>query len=973
MATYHFSAKIISRANGSSALAAAAYRSASRLHDQRLDRHHDFSNKAGVVHSEVLLPDGAPEAWRDREALWNAVEAVEVRKDAQLGREVEFAIPRELDQAEGIRLAREFVSHEFVARGMVADLNVHWDVGADGEPKPHAHVMLALREVNEEGFGKKNRDWNRTDLLETWRERWAGHVNARLAELDIDARVDHRSLEAQGIDLEPQHKIGPAASRMVEQGLSSERLTEHHAIARANGGKLIANPAIALDAITRTQATFTTRDLAMFVHRHSEGKEQFDQVMAAVRASPELVKLGKDGRGQERFTSRDMIDTETRLQRATVKLEASRRHGLSDQHRKLALVRAEMRGLTLSPEQRSAFDHVTSGRGLGVVVGYAGTGKSAMLGVAREAWESAGYHVQGLALSGIAADNLEGGSGIASRTIASLEHQWGQGRELLTDKSILVVDEAGMIGTRQLERVIAEAEKRGAKVVLVGDPEQLQAIEAGAAFRSVAERHGSIEITDIRRQRQDWQRMATRQLATERTGDALGAYQQHDAIHVAETREAARVDLIDRWDRQRQAEPGASRIILTHTNDEVTLLNQAARDRLRRQSELGDDVTLQVEKGERHFATGDRVMFGRNERSLGVKNGSLGRIESVTATRMAVMLDNGAHVSFDLKDYAAVDHGYAATIHKAQGMTVDRVHVLATPGLDRHAAYVALSRHRDGVDLHYGRDDFADNERLAATLSRERGKDMASDYAREPTGQVSHAFAERHNIRDQHDAPAQKRNMFDGLQLRRSLPSQSLDPVAPPTPSKPAIAAHARASELGDAVARHGRIVQAMRHAQSIGAPYTPEQRHELRTSRALLDSFAPQASQNLERAMACDLRLIGETAQGRTKAAIRAMQLEAEMRDNPALRADVFVQRWQALERQRRLLLRDHEETRANRIADRMMGMAKGLERDPQVESILRNRKVQLSLGNSTGASVGRELEQMIGRTRSRGLGIGM
>jgi Ti-type conjugative transfer relaxase TraA len=510
MAIYHFSAKIISRANGSSALAAAAYRSASRLHDQRLDCHHDFSNKAGVVHSEVLMPDGAPDAWRDREALWNAVEAVEVRKDAQLAREVEFAIPRELDQAEGIRLAREFVSHEFVARGMVADLNVHWDIGADGEPKPHAHVMLALREVNEEGFATKNRDWNRTDLLETWRERWAGHVNARLAELDIDARVDHRSLEAQGIDLEPQHKIGPAASRMVEQGLASERLDEHHAIARANGKKILANPSIALDAITRTQATFTTRDLAMFVHRHSEGKEQFDQIMAAVRASPELVKLGKDGRGQERFTSRDMIDTETRLQHATVKLEASRRHGLSDQHRKLALVRAEMRGLTLSPEQRSAFDHVTSGRGLGVVVGYAGTGKSAMLGVAREAWESAGYQVQGLALSGIAAENLESGSGIASRTIASLEHQWGQGRELLTNKSILVIDEAGMIGTRQLERVIAEAEKRDAKVVLVGDPEQLQAIEAGAAFRSVAERHGSIEITDIRRQRDDWQRMATR-------------------------------------------------------------------------------------------------------------------------------------------------------------------------------------------------------------------------------------------------------------------------------------------------------------------------------------------------------------------------------------------------------------------------------------------------------------------------------
>lgn len=221
MAIYHFSVKVISRAAGSSALAAAAYRSASRLHDQRLDRHHDFSNKAGVVHSEVMLPEHAPDEWQDREQLWNAVEAVEIRKDAQLAREVEFAIPREMSQAEGIALARDFVQREFVDQGMVADLNVHWDIGADGEPKPHAHVMLGLREVTQEGFGAKVRDWNSTQLLTHWREAWADHVNERLAELDIDARVDHRSLEEQGIALEPQHKIGPAASRMVDQGQAS--------------------------------------------------------------------------------------------------------------------------------------------------------------------------------------------------------------------------------------------------------------------------------------------------------------------------------------------------------------------------------------------------------------------------------------------------------------------------------------------------------------------------------------------------------------------------------------------------------------------------------------------------------------------------------------------------------------------------------------------------------------------------------
>jgi hypothetical protein len=122
-------------------------------------------------------------------------------------------------------------------------------------------------------------------------------------------------------------------------------------------------------------------------------------------------------------------------------------------------------------------------------------------------------------------------------------------------------------------------------------------------------------------------------------------------------------------------------------------------------------------------------MFLKNERSLGVKNGTLATVEAVSEQMMTARLDDGRSVSFDLKDYAHVDHGYAATIHKAQGMTVDRTHVLATPGLDAHGSYVALSRHRDGVELHYGRDDFADRRELADKLGRDRSKDMATDYA----------------------------------------------------------------------------------------------------------------------------------------------------------------------------------------------------------------------------------------------------
>ncbi|HKV53329.1 MAG TPA: Ti-type conjugative transfer relaxase TraA, partial [Candidatus Binataceae bacterium] len=505
MAIYHLHVKVIGRKSGSSAVASAAYRSASRLRDERLERSHDFSGKRGVVHSEVMLPKNAPEGWSDRERLWNDVEAFEIRKDAQLAREVEFAIPREMSERDGIELARDFVRREFVDRGMIADLNVHWDMAEDGVPKPHAHVMLTMRAVDENGFGQKVRDWNRTEMVERWRERWAELANERLAELDIDARIDHRSLEAQGLALEPQSQIGAPAKRIEVRGIEGEgfeaadRAELHREIARGNGERIIANPSLGLDSITQQQSTFTQRDMAVFAHRHSDGIDQFNDVMGAMRGAPDLVELGKDARGEDRFTTREMIEAEQRLHRAAVLMAERERHEVRDRDREAALARAEARNLVLSTEQADALAHSTDGRDLSVVVGHAGTGKSAMLGVAREAWEAAGYEVRGVALSGIAAENLESGSGIVSRTIASMEHGWGQGRDLLTSRDVLVIDEAGMVGTRQLERVLSHAAEAGAKVVLVGDPQQLQAIEAGAAFRSIHERRGGAEIGEGRR------------------------------------------------------------------------------------------------------------------------------------------------------------------------------------------------------------------------------------------------------------------------------------------------------------------------------------------------------------------------------------------------------------------------------------------------------------------------------------------
>lgn len=1024
MAIYHLHVKVIGRKAGSSAVASAAYRSASRLRDDRLERSHDFSAKRGVVHSEVMLPENAPEQWSDRERLWNDVEAFEVRKDAQLAREVEFAIPREMTRAQGIELARDFVRGEFVDQGMIADLNVHWDIGEDGMPKPHAHVMLTMRQIDvngdESGFGPKVRDWNRTEIVERWRERWAELANERLAELDIDARIDHRSLEAQGIALEPQSQIGAPAQRIEDEGIdAADRAEMHREIARDNGARIIANPDLALDAITRAQSTFTRRDMAVFAHRHSDGIDQFNAVTGAIRSAPDLIKLGRDGRGEDRFTTRDMIETEQRLHRAAELMADRERHAVNDTHRDMALARAEQRGLVLSGEQADALAHVTDGRDLSLVVGYAGTGKSAMLGVAREAWEAAGYDVRGAALSGIAVENLESGSGIASRTIASMEHGWGQGRDALTSRDVLVIDEAGMVGTRQLERVLSHASEAGAQVVLVGDIRQLQAIEAGAAFRSIHDRHGGVEISEVRRQRVDWQRDATRDLATGRADAAVHAYDANGMVHAAPTRDDARKNLIERWDRDRQVSPDKSRIILTHTNAEVWTLNEAARERMRDAGNLGEETHVTVERGERSFARGDRVMFLQNERGLGVKNGTLGTITEVNTQSMTVHTDDGRSVTFDLKDYDRIDHGYAATIHKAQGMTVDHTHVLATPGMDAHSSYVALSRHRDGTDLHYGRDDFAGQDRLVRTLSRDRAKDMASDYEQSDPAQ---GYAERRGITFRERVveivrrivPEKLREAVDGLLdgLRQSGGDAPRPEVRPgpereegrravDRPAQERIGIEARhdttapendAAEDAAAELRKARTKALIRHARAVSTILatgyadgkgTPAQMRELTEARKAFEDVRPHGWRDAEAAYVKEPGLVSEAASGRTISAIRALQLETELRagrdtdltNNPNARADRFVERWRGLGQtsQRQYQAGDMSGFKATRAA--MGDMANSLQRDPQLESILAGRKKDLGIGGNfdRGRSIGDELAFSHGLGRGRGRSIGI
>lgn len=477
-----------------------------------------------------------------------------------------------------------------------------------------------------------------------------------------------------------------------------------------------------LDELTRHRSTFTRAQLVRMIGRHTPDENSFRSALQTIESGPDLIPLGGGGKGALRFTTRSQLDLEQRMARHASAL--SRRLDKTP-------VIPRWGGKSLSTDQNKALLHILAAPGLSAVVGYAGTGKSTMLAAAKASWEAAGYRVQGAALSSIAADGLSAGAGIDSRTVHSRLFQWECGQNRLTARDVLVVDEAGMIGSRQMERLLAFAVAANAKVVLAGDYEQLQAIEAGGAFKAIVDQIGAARIDTVRRQKQGWQRAATVELATGKTGAALARYEAAGMVHQHGTEADAKSAVIAAWHRHRTVHPGHSQIVLAYTRRDVRDLTDMARARLREDGSIGPDVILQTGQGPRAFAEADRIYFLRNDTRLGVSNGSLGTIERIDRQSVTVRLDgkDERRVTFRLDQYAAIDHGYAATIHKSQGVTVDRAHLLAGRNLDRHAAYVAMTRHRDRLDLHWSREAFSTRYELERVLSRKALKGTTLDYA----------------------------------------------------------------------------------------------------------------------------------------------------------------------------------------------------------------------------------------------------
>ena len=766
MAITHFTPQLISRGSGRSAVAAAAYRHCARMEHEGEGRVIDYSRKPGMVHEEFVLPPDAP-AWArtliaDRsvagaaEAFWNEVERFEKRPDAQLAKEFILALPVELTTEQNIALMRTFVSQQILARGIVADWVYH-----DVQGNPHVHLMTSLRPLTENGFGAKKvplvskdgevvrtpsgqivyRIWagDKDDFLAV-RQAWYDCQNHHLALNGHDVRVDGRSYAERGIDLTPTIHIGVAANAIQRQaereGREAEldRLRLFEAQRQKSARKIERNPSIVLDIVGRERSVFDERDLAKVVHRFIDNAGTFTSVMARILQDPEIVRLERErvdlDTGEilrSRCTTRAMIRIEADLADQAMRLARGRGFGVDH-----AVVQSVFqRHARLAGEQRSAIEWVTGRERIAAVVGRAGAGKTTMMTAAREAWESAGYRVVGAALAGKAAEGLEREAGIASRTLSSWQLRWSKGRDLLDERTVFVLDEAGMVSSRQMAEFVSAVSATGAKLVLVGDPEQLQPIEAGAAFRALVDRIGYAELENIYRQKLQWMRDASLEFARGNVRAAIAHYADRGRVRGAALKVDAIASLIADWNRD--YDQTKSTLILAHLRRDVRELNDLARTKLIERRLIDPGHAFRTEDGERRFAAGDQIVFLKNEGSLGVKNGMIARVVEASPGRLVAEIGDGPsdtrrRVEVEQRFYRNVDHGYATTIHKSQGATVDRVKVLATLSLDKHMTYVAMTRHREDVALYYGSRSFDNVGGLVEALSRRNAKETTLDY-----------------------------------------------------------------------------------------------------------------------------------------------------------------------------------------------------------------------------------------------------
>ncbi|MCW5589117.1 MAG: Ti-type conjugative transfer relaxase TraA [Legionellales bacterium] len=706
--------KIYSRSKMRNAIDCAAYRAGEKLLDYNTGIVYNYSNKCGVVHSAIILPKDAGQEFYDREWLWNQVERAEKRKDAQLCKELILALPRECDLEAHIELVNEFSRAHFVDHGLACDVSIHHD----NDQNPHAHILITTRRiVGHELSQYKARDLNpkffNQHIMQQdyWNKHWRELQNEFFKRKGLELRVDPNLLiqtihqgRFHGKDFEKAH-------------INFERK-------QAALAQITTSPLAVLNSLNQTHTFFSKQDVACLLHKHIDDPTLFAATLEKVLQHEEVIPLGLAEDGRERYITHSAFAKELQLEKYANELNRRGSHRLTHDS-----INNAIETFHLNAEQAHAIRHVLAPGALKIIVGRAGTGKTHSMKAVAKAYAQQGFRVLGVSLSGIAADGLEKEAHIPSYTIARLQKKLQQGSITLSAKDVIVLDEAGMVNLDNMNWLLKNIRQSRAKLIVIGDPGQAESIGAGSPFRTLLERAGFAELKHILRQRHEWARQATLDFAVGHTHSALKTYQHQDCIHLLKNETTRNEKLVTDYLEYRKQYSHADVVLVAHQNNTVKALNKIIREALLKKELLQTGQDVLSAYGKINVSIQDRILFLKNNTQLDVRNGQFATVIHMADNRITAIKDDGRKVIFDVNQYRSFDYGYAATIHKLQGVTKKVALVVADGfGWCRNLTYVAMSRHREHCHVYASQTQHRTQQHLIKSLSRYGVKDAIIDF-----------------------------------------------------------------------------------------------------------------------------------------------------------------------------------------------------------------------------------------------------
>ncbi|WP_322777403.1 AAA family ATPase, partial [Candidatus Megaera venefica] len=712
--------RYVSRSTGGNACNSSAYNARTKIVDERTGKLYNWTRKEDNVYHEILLPNYANKKFQNPSVLSNEVEAKEHQKNSQLYIEWVLALPKEDEIT--LEMKKELVQRFIKYKGWVEEgLGVQIDIHAPH--KDSSSKTVENEKLSEEALEQKelNNNWHAHLLFTTRRFRKDGEGLERLKARDLqpDVRqgkvveetkdsiawtnIQNEYFKEQGIDLRvdlpreiTQEHIGPIRMRSVlnEAVIRNEERKFANIESLKTGADVIAR-------VTKYASIFNVKDLERAVKCIPCHERAADLVLDALN-SDQITALYHEGGGESGFYTTAIVRAEElKLIRLSGYVEKQKNLMTRDsgvEPRVIAKIINEDE--SLSGQQKEALSHLTlTDCGIKILKGRAGSGKSHVLGKLASIANYSQINIIALAPTHKAARELASVGYNKSDTIKGFLFKLYNSKLDLPKGSLVVIDEAGMVGNDDYSEVLRVAAARSCNVILAGDERQLSSIGRGGMFETFADKFGSYEMNDIRRQESQWSKDIALAFSEGNIRFGIDILKSNNRLNNADTKIDSMESLLNSWNSS--SEGVENRLIIAVRNTDVDALNAGVRELLKAKNILSGSEVLITKDGKNYcFMKNDRIVFNQSNKEVGVSNGDFGIVKSLSNVKFTVMLDNKTEIEFNLGEFSGFKHGYASTVYKAQGSSIRDVYVLHDGFSTNKNSYVAMSRHIKDIHLY---------------------------------------------------------------------------------------------------------------------------------------------------------------------------------------------------------------------------------------------------------------------------------